>query len=294
MNVISKVLAAALILWTSEAWAEPVSIEYGGKRLNGDFSAAEGDPTAGAAVLLVHGTGAHHKMETISGVQQALVQQGFAVLSITLSLGVSNRSGMMNCDVVQNHVQGDGFGEIDAWLGFLRRSGSQRIILMGHSRGGRRVARYAVEKAAKGIDRIVLLAPATWNEMRAKTRFKERFNRDLDELIKTARAAKPNALLEGVPFMYCAQTNVMAGSFLSYHAPDGRRDTPVLLKAIDLPVLVIAASEDAVVPDLADRMKQVNLDHVSASEVDGADHFFLDFFADDVAEAVQAFAGGGG
>ena len=44
--------------------------------------------------------------------------------------------------------------------------------------------------------------------------------------------------------------------------------------------------DDTVVPDIIDRVKPLTKsENISLSVVDGADHFFLDLFAEDVADA---------
>ena len=91
VSAFARSLAITLgLIWAAGVHAEPVSIDHNGLRLNGDLSIADGKSPADPAILLVHGTGAHHGMETISGVQQALLQQGLNVLAVTLSLGVSS------------------------------------------------------------------------------------------------------------------------------------------------------------------------------------------------------------
>ncbi len=286
----ARCLAALLVLCPATiVQAKPVSIEHRGIKLNAEFSKADEKSVADPAILLLHGSGAHHKMETISGIQQALLEHGYSVLAISLSLGVSDRHGMMACDEVHNHLHTDAFDEIDAWLGFLRQSGVRRIILMGHSRGGNQIAWYAREGGVKEIAGIVLLAPATWSKSRAAMRYKERFGQSLDELIERARKTAPESRLKDIPFLACPATTVTARSFLGYYEDEPRRDTPSLLSALEMPVLVVAASEDTIVPDLADRLRNNPAPHVSLSIVDGADHFFLDLFTEDVAAAVHAF-----
>ncbi|HSJ47806.1 MAG TPA: alpha/beta hydrolase, partial [Gammaproteobacteria bacterium] len=66
--------------------------------------------------------------------------------------------------------------------------------------------------------------------------------------------------------------------------------TPGLLPKIDKPVLVIAGSEDDVVPGLPERLAPMaDKGDIELVTIDGADHFFRDFFADDMVEAIRAF-----
>ena len=51
------------------------------------------------------------------------------------------------------------------------------------------------------------------------------------------------------------------------------------------------ATADTFVPDLPERMKGRVTENISMKIVDGADHFYRDLFAEDLADAVHAFAG---
>ena len=88
-----------IILWASglsmllgsagTALAEEVRIRHQTIDLIGNLQSPGGKPLgADGAMLIIHGTLAHHGMEIIVGLQRALEAQGIASLAITLSLGV--------------------------------------------------------------------------------------------------------------------------------------------------------------------------------------------------------------
>jgi alpha/beta superfamily hydrolase len=96
-------------------------------------------------------------------------------------------------------------------------------------------------------------------------------------------------MLKPVDFIYCAETSATAAAFLSYHAPDPRMDTPSLIPEIKAPVLVIAGSEDDVVEGLVAAVQPMaDGERVNLIVLDGADHFFRDLYAEEIADAVQA------
>jgi pimeloyl-ACP methyl ester carboxylesterase len=71
-------------------------------------------------------------------------------------------------------------------------------------------------------------------------------------------------------------------------------DTPALLPQIGTPVLVVAGSEDAVVKGLVEKVQPLaDGKRVQLKVVEGADHFFRDLYAEDVADAVKAMLSGG-
>jgi len=95
--------------------------------------------------------------------------------------------------------------------------------------------------------------------------------------------------LENTDFIYCQNTKVSAGSFVSYNQPDTRFDTPTLLEHAKLPSLVIIGSDDHTVSDLQEKMLGVSNDRVQSIIIEGADHYFRDLYADEVIENITEF-----
>lgn len=271
----------SVLLWLSGAAAqEAVQTEQDGLTLNGRLVEGEEDrPT----VLLVHGTLAHHGMELIASLQDLLAERGYGSLAVTLGLGIDDRRGMLDCGVTHAHRHTDALAEIGTWIDWLRDRGQARVVLLGHSRGGNQVAWFLAEHDRPEVAAAVLLAPATFDPDRAKAAYAAAGGR-LEETLARAGAGER---LEGVPFLHCARASVEPGSFLSYYAPDPRLDTPSLLPRLRKPVLVVVAGDDTVVPDLAERLP--GAPGVETVTIEGADHFFLDLYAEDAADAIAGF-----
>ena len=77
--------------------------------------------------------------------------------------------------------------------------------------------------------------------------------------------------------MHCSNSAVTASSFIGYYGNDKHFDTPTVLKIVKHPVLVIAGSEDTIVQNLPERMKEITNQKIKFSIVEGADHFFFRF-----------------
>jgi pimeloyl-ACP methyl ester carboxylesterase len=269
------------------AAASPVSIQYKGLKLNGELLQPARARTD-RLVLLVHGTLAHDRMELIVTLQTLLAERQMASLAITLSLAVDDRQGMYPCDAPHRHKLDDALDEIDAWLQWLQPRGVREVVLLGHSLGGNQVARFAAERHREQLKALVLLAPSTWSEQDAALRYHARFNSDLESMRARARTAGADGWLVDVPFLFCNHAKVTGASFLSYYGNDTRRDTPSLLPSIIVPTLVIAGSVDTTVPDVVERTKPYVGVGKTLMVVDGADHFFRDLYAEDVADAIAA------
>jgi len=289
-------IAVAWFVTGGRLQAEPVSLPYKGISLVGEFVVAPNQQATDSVVLILHGTLAHLGMETIAGLQNVLTERGHNTLSINLGFGVNNRTGMYDCAIPHRHRYDDALGELAAWVNWLVARGIQDITLLGHSRGGAQAALFGAQPGQAQVKRLVLLAPALWDAEKAATAFEQNHGRPLAEALTEARtlahAGKGNEVMKGIGLLYCRGADATADSFLSYYDPDPRFDTAALLPGIHRPVLVVAAGQDQVVPDVARKVRPLmHGDQRQLVVVEGAGHFFRDLYAEDVADAIDIFLG---
>jgi len=289
-----RIFAPLLALWLTaaaagDAAAKTVRLNDGGRVLLGRLLIPDGAALAKGAVLMIHGSMAHLGQETVAGVQNALAERQIPSLAITLSLGESARTGMFPCDAVHRHKHSKAVREIGLWRGWLSRQGAGKIALFGHSRGGNQIVAFARAAPPGALAAAVALAPATWGAERADAAYRRRHKRNRLADVKAA-AEKGDTLLKDHPFLSCPSATVAASSFVDYHRDDPGRDTPALLGAYrGAPLLVLAGREDKVVPDLIAKMAAVKNPRLAFAVIDDADHMFLDFFAEDVADRMADF-----
>ena len=286
----------------TSASAEEVSTRFRGLSLLGNLELAEGKGLESGVALIVHGTLAHRGMEIISELQKHLKSRGTSTLSITLSLGIDRRTGPFDCGALHAHRPTDALDEIDAWIGWLKTSGATDIALIGHSLGGNQVAVYAADRNDPSIGSIVLLAPGTFDAVRAAERYKARFGVDLNEVLANAqdkvRAGHAVDRIQGIGFLNCENATATAGSVVAWYGPDSRRHTPALLPRMVPRTLVIVAGSDEIVPDLADAVAPLARDagagrgEIRVHTVEGADHFFRDLFIEDAADVMAEWLKG--
>jgi pimeloyl-ACP methyl ester carboxylesterase len=292
--VSSFLIAIAVVFGAGQLSAEPVKIPHNELNLVGEFVVAEDRKPSDSTILILHGTLAHLGMETIKGLQAVLTERGHNTLSINLSFSLDNRTGMYDCAVPHKHIYDDAVTELSVWFDWLAKKGVKDVTLFGHSRGGGQAALFGSGKGHDLVKRFVLMAPATWNAEKVAKGFEKSHGRPLEAALVDARARVADGtgaeLMKGAGILYCPGADVTADSFLSYYEPDTRFDTPTLLPQIKQPVLVVAAGQDQVVPDIAERVKpMIDGDHRRLVVVDDADHFFLDLFSEDVADAMEEF-----
>lgn len=292
MAVVGLLVSA---FWAASAAAAEVSLSHKGVQLVAKQELADGKTWKQGGFLLVHGTMAHGQMELIAAVQKLLKEKGHSSLAINFGFNIDKRKGMLDCAVTHTHTNTDAVDEIAVWVGWLKAQGADSIAILGHSRGGNQVARYQVAHGDPAVKRLVLVSPATWNGARVANEYQQRYKKPLDRFVNKAKElvakGQGDSLMKGVDFLYCPDATVAAKSFASYYVDDKKMDTPSLLTDIKIPVLVTAATADTFVPDIPERMKGRVTENIGLKIVDGADHFYRDLFAEDLVDAVHAFAG---
>ncbi|OOG24587.1 alpha/beta hydrolase [Thioalkalivibrio denitrificans] len=276
--------------------AERVELQRDGLTHVAHLEMAPGRSMDDGVILMLHGTMAHGRMEIMETLQGLLAERGYNSLSINLSLGIDAREGMMDCAADHVHRHEDALAELNAWMGWLRDQGAGRVALLAHSRGGAQMAWYVAEYAPEGVEKMVLVAPATHDHAQIARAYESNYGVPLSgvhgEAERLLNEGRPDTLIEDIGFLYCPDARASAAAVASYYADNPNFDTPTLLSKVDLEVLVIAGSEDTTVADLPERMEPLKgKAHIHYDVVDGADHFFRDFFADDAADLAADFIG---
>jgi pimeloyl-ACP methyl ester carboxylesterase len=283
---LSALLAAAL--FCSPLYADEIQLKQGNLTLNANMQLVDEQPVDGRVALITHGTLAHNGMEIISTLQDLLADEELPSLAINLSLGLDNRHGMYDCAKPHNHKHTDAVSEINLWLEWLKNQGADEIVLIGHSRGGNQTAWYSNLYPETAIAQV-LVAPATWSESDARESYKQRYGQSLQSVLSQAEKMQPQGIMETTNFIYCAETQVTAGSFINYYQPDTRFNTPTLLQQTALPSLVIIGSEDNTVSNLSEAMAEVDNANIASLLIEDADHYFRDLYADEMVEGIIEF-----
>ncbi len=288
-----KIIPLFFALLSFGLQAEEQQLELNGLKVSANLEAASDNWQQGTVVLMTHGTLAHNRMEIMATLQEMLKERGHTSLAINLSLGLSDRKGMYDCAVPHTHKHTDALDEIGLWLGWLKKQGVKSVVLLGHSRGGNQTAWFAAERDDAAIKKVVLIAPQVWSEEKNSKGYQKSYDKPLAPVLARAQklvdAGKGSSLIKPVDFIYCPESSASAAAFVAYYQPDARMDTPSLVKQIAKPVLVFAGSEDQVVAGLIEKMESIEKSNVSFEVIDGADHFFLDLYAEELADMTVEF-----
>lgn len=286
--------AAILLLACGQAWAatgEQVQIDYEGKTLNGWLTEVE-QPRA--TILMLHGTLAHANMEIMATLAEVFAEYEVETLRVTLSLGVSDRTGMFPCDSLHDHRQDGALGELAAWMNWLEERGRSDVVILGHSRGAGQVAAYAATGDGPAPVGLVLVAPAVRAPGDLAGAYERQAGTALEALVDDARRriedGEPASVMSDVAFLYCDQADVTARTFVAYYGRDDGVDALDQAREVPMPVMVIAGSDDPLTAALGPAATALaRSGTVEFVTVDGADHFFRDLYAYDAVEAVIAW-----
>lgn len=286
-------LVIALSLAAVAAEAKETTLRHEGLTLNANLELVPGKTLADGAVLITHGTLAHRGMKIIVDLQKQLGELGHNTLAINLSLGLDDRHGVYDCAVVHRHRHDNTVGEIDAWVRWLKKEGAKHISLIGHSRGGAQTALYAAERDHPSVTGVVLLAPATAENVSEAT-YRRLYGKPLTPLLEKARAAvkdgRSDAVLDRIGFLTCRDSAATADTFVSYYEQRPAIDTPSLLPRIKKPTLVLVAGNDQIVIALDKKVAPLaDGKRVRMKAIKDADHFFVSLFTDEAVEAINAF-----
>jgi dienelactone hydrolase len=101
-----------------------------------ELTPSEGDPERRRlAVIVVHGSVGNYISGVPRHISYGLAQAGFTVVSVNTRManyGVFFGTGLMHRTPL----------DLDAWMGFVRRMGHERIVLLGYSLGATMVTHY--------------------------------------------------------------------------------------------------------------------------------------------------------
>ncbi len=278
------------------ATAKEVTLLQRNLTLNAELELAEGKTISDGVVLIMHDALAHRDMELMVYLRALFRERGYSTLAINLGLGLDDRHGMYDCNTMHRHSNDDAVNEIGLWVDWLRREGARDVILLGHSRGGAQTALYAAERHDDVVKAVILMAPTT-SDNNSPAAYLLRYGQALEPLLAKSRelvsSGMDDALLGHVGLLTCAGTTVTAGTFLSYYGQDPRLDTPYLLPRIKVPTLVVVAGADSIVIGLDRKVASlVDGQRLRMTVVEGADHMFLDIYADQAIDVIDHFLQG--
>ncbi|ALG67629.1 alpha/beta hydrolase family protein [Beggiatoa leptomitoformis] len=268
--------------------AEVLTIPHHQQTLNASLTLAPHKTLNDGVILMTHGTLGSRQMEIMQTLQMLLAEKGLNSLAINLSYGIDNRPAQLfDCQTIHRHYHTDAIDEIDAWVQWLSTQGVKQIVLLGHSRGANQTAWYATEHDSDRIKAIVLIAPMLWVSEKVASYYQANYTVALTDVLARANHEKE---LSAVGFLHCHNATVTADSFRAYYADDPRFHTPTLMARLTKPALLITGSADTTTEGIEQEIiPLLETKKLQQLRIEGADHFFRDLYAEDMAEGIAQF-----
>jgi len=271
-------LLTILILFSSYALSDTVQQN----KLNA-FYLTQDNKTESIALLL-HGTRGHQNLELISSLRESLLDIGIDSLSINLSYGVEDRNNdFLPCDIHHQHTVKDSLDEIKLWYNFISNKGYTKLYLIGHSRGALDILNFYLNERddLMNPDIIFLLAPIIDSDYDHKINYQANHNIDIESI-----NIKDNL---SINFLGCEKASVSGETFKSYYYNSETKSLIEALKSSSVQTRVITGSEDKITPNthqvVQDLVSEKN--NIRLFQIDGSDHFFRDFYFDDLMEIIS-------
>lgn len=261
---------SALIAWLLVA-VMPMTVLAGSARMELPLApdlVAEADYWPGAAdmpaVLILHGFLQTREFPTVRRLAESLADEGFSVLTPSLTLGLNRRRQSLACEAVHTHSLQQDVAELTAWTLWLAKRAGKAPVVIGHSTGSVLLAAMLDARQATVAQGLLV----------SMTAFSDAMGAEASEALRaraTESVAEGTEQIELYSLGYCREYATTAAAFLSYLAWDRDRLKQALTGAT-VPVTVIFGDHD----DRADRawLNSLAVGGVHIRAVAGADHFF--------------------
>ena len=230
------------------------------------------------AVLLLHGFLQTRDAPPMSSLANALADQGYTVLTPTLSLGINQRSKSLACEAVHTHTMEGDVSEIGFWVNWLTRKGYDSIALIGHSAGSTQILRYVAQKPSPAVKKAILTSLVAFHSESAE-------RQTAIERMKTLLPADEKDLGR-FTLSYCKRNYVAPPrAFQSYAANDANKTLGLLGKTRALVEVVMGGTDTAMNADWPEKIRHCG---VPVTVIEKAGHFFDGAQEFDLADKIES------
>ena len=287
-------LLVLLSLGFAPAQAREVKVDYQGFDLIGELDLASRKTLRKHGVIIVlHDVMSHFNEPPVLELRTALVERGFNVLAINLSLGLDGRKGPYDCKVEQDHRYTDALPEIHAWVKWLRTQKTSNITLLGVGLGANQVALYGGKTSQKSVRSIILVGPANNSKERAHLQYQRLYGKSLRDVlfdVQVKISGQQGELLENTAFLKCQNARVSTNSFLSYYGDKRQAALAPLITGLKKPTLVIAGELGEESENLLAALQQLEArPNLRLDIIEAADERFSGGSITQVVERIKVF-----
>ena len=198
-----------LTLFVTPVLAESIKLKNASANvITADFSQGSIDASS---VLVLHGFLQTSKFSTVSRLVTSLHDNGYTVLSPTLSLGINNRKQSLSCEAIHTHSLDEDADELRQWIEWLYKKTGKPVTLIAHSAGGPAILKYMEDSDAKYVNHSILISLSIYNA--------GLYSNENNEYAEKARKAINDGTnpLDSYALNYCETYPTDARAFLSYY-----------------------------------------------------------------------------
>lgn len=265
MAVTGALFSALLIIGSVAAHAGSARMELD----VGDGLVAEAEYWPGAvdkpAILIAHGFLQTLEFPTVRRLAESLADEGYSVLTPSLTLGINRRRQSLACGAIHTHSMAQDVAELQAWTRWLTQRAGKHPVLIGHSTGGLHLAAMLESLPGLPVEKLVMVSLVHLGDGDIAggvqlARQQARADTDTDE-----------PRLRRYAISYCRDYVTTPDRVLSYLEWDADR-LKRALRGIPVPTTVIVGDRDGQIdPDWLVALKK---EGVQVRRIKGADHFF--------------------
>ena len=265
-----------LTLLATPVLAESIKLKNASANIiTADFSQGSIDASS---VLVLHGFLQTSKFSTVSRLVTSLHDNGYTVLSPTLSLGINNRKQSLSCEAIHTHSLDEDADELRQWIEWLYKKTGKPVTLIAHSAGGPAILKYMEDSDAKYVNHSILISLSIYNA--------GLYSNENNEYAEKARKAINDGTnpLDSYALNYCETYPTDARAFLSYYNWN-KAKTSEVIGQFNERISIILGTGDKRMED--EWKKQLHEQHMNVVLIEGANHFFDQAHEFDLTDAIE-------
>lgn len=259
-------------------FAETVSLKTSKEIIStAEYHSGEADKPL---LIFIHGFLQTRSFSTVARLFDAFHENGFPVLSPTLSLGVSNRAQALPCEAIHLHSLDSDTDEIAQWVKWASEKGHKEIILIGHSAGSVNITAYLAQAAHPAVKKTILISLSYFGPGRAAAFETEALAQKARDMLQKGDNGIGNFALA-----FCKEYVSTPEDFLSYYDWSAQQ----VLTAINVEdsdnYIIIGSADDRIGKKWVSSLQKVSSKVII---IDGASHFFDQSHEFDLLDSVES------
>lgn len=216
-------------------------------------------------LIILHGFLQTREFPTVRRLATALADEGYSVLTPTLSLGLNRRGRSLPCEAIHIHSMGHDVSELSQWVDWVREHYDQPVALIGHSAGSVHILAYLSTHKDVPIEKAVLISLSYFGQGRAAY--------ESPYMAKRAEMAIASGRmgLDEYSLAYCKKYLTTPDAFLSYYGWS-KNHAKSVVHQLEVPTAIIVGGSDGRID--TSWLKELQSEGMDVVEVEGANHFF--------------------